>query len=395
MTRAVTASATAFSAPPATITTMPFSTSQLLDAVRATHVLTPLEQKLYMRMIHTAGDFGIDNDFEIFQAAGYCFDLNFGKDRTHNIIAVADFLSVMGEKVKGTLGENDAISPDFFTRGRPGFFLATPQGTVYFIKEACDGSLVYYNPLLNAFADASSIPITGKEKLVVLNKSTHPAMETYCGAPTPDQPVEGKFYHEKQDGRKCGIHALHAFLGFPIVDETQLSLLKLEMTTDATYTSYLRRGVDPSLLPRGQIDHYKNIARFRLAQTSLFQADLGNNANHLLMLLQLLVRQGKIEPKYLPCRTYGIFLSRLETEYAARKGLCSEDQEWDEPFLEKLLIAVDEDLNAHRAEMGQIDQKLKEILDAEEKYNQPAALRHSRNDCLNPAAKAFRHLGKC
>ncbi|HEY5259560.1 MAG TPA: hypothetical protein VIJ46_02850, partial [Rhabdochlamydiaceae bacterium] len=293
MTRAVSASTTAFSSPPIPTNPLPFSTNQLMDAVRATHVLTPLEQKLYMRMIHCAGDFGIDNDFEIFQAAGYCFDLNFGKDRTHNIITVADFLSVMGEKAKGTLGENDAISPDFFTRGRPGFFLLTPERTVYFMKEACDGSMVYYNPLLNAFVDGAQIPVTGKEKLVVLNKSSHPELETYCGAPTPDQPIEGKFYHEKQDGRKCGIHALHAFLGFPIVDETLLSLLKLEMTTDATYTSYLRRGIDRSLLPRGQIDHYKNIARFRLAQTSLFQADLGNNADHLAKLLQLLVRQGK------------------------------------------------------------------------------------------------------
>ncbi len=339
-------------------------TEELIAAVTHSAVLSTLQKKFYLQMIHCVAQFGIANDRELFNAAGYCFDMNFGPDYPHNMITLQDYLAVMGDEVKATLGEIDYIDAQSFAHDRPGFFLLTPTRTIHFLKEETSGSLVVYNPQTDAFEDSAALPVTGQDKLVVLNKSSHPKPAAFFDIPTPDHSANGKFYHPMQEERKCAIHAAHAFIGFPAIDETVLSLLKLEMATDLTYSSEMpedRWEMDPSLLPQGQIKHYKNRARFKFAQTSFYQAELGNNQQEVILILKLMAETGTIDKKYGDARTYGLNVCDVAMTYAKENGLYSEDQACDEGFILAVLEAVNGDLAKDKTTLDALDQKIREM----------------------------------
>jgi hypothetical protein len=331
------------------------SADQLLAALKYSQNLSRLEQRILEQMCLCVAAYGIDNDQALFEAADHCFDVNFGGAHVRNIITVADYAAVMGEEVQETLGGTDCISADFFAHSRPGFFLLNPDQTIYFVKEGADRSLVYYDFRSDDFADSAQLPIQGTAKIVVLNKSTSPALATYFNTPTPLEPVDGKFYHEQQDGRKCGIHATHAFVGFPVVDETMLSLCKLEQLVNLECQQHRHRAP-------GQIAYYKSKARFEFAQSNLFQADLGNNADQMHSLLLLLASGGKIDPKYLNARTYELRLGGADVEYAASHGLAVENQDWfDGGFLSTVIEIVDKDLAKDQEVLTKLDQQMEEM----------------------------------
>jgi len=361
-------------------------------AISNSKVLDVQQKKLYSQMIDCVARYGTENNQELFNAAGHCFDRSFGPNTCNNIITIAEYNGVMGEeKTQGTLGENDYISPDFFAHDRPGFFLLTPYPVreVRFLKEkeGDKDALVLYDPKTDTFIESASMPVTGREKLVIPNRSKEPVLATFYGHPTPDVPVEGKFYHEKQDDRKCGIHAVHAFLGYPVINETQLSLMKLEEITKSTFPLeipgrqplYFYLGnrkymdaseVDLSGFTPSQIAHYKNATRFRFAQTSFYQSDLGADKNDLLMILKSMAAQGIIDQKYSNARRYEININEKSVEYAKNKGLFLESQAWDIDVITRALNAVNSELANNRSVIEDLDQRLEKHDDAQRQHIQ-------------------------
>lgn len=324
-------------------------------------VLNELEKKYYSQMIECVASYGIENNLELFNAAGYCFDMHFGlPNQPNNIITIENYLAVMGEDVKKTLGENTDITSDFFAHDRPGFFILRPDGQIFFLKEGPDKSLLYYNACDDSFQDSSAIEIDGKEKLVILNKTSFPLLETNYSHPTPNGPVDGKFYHEKQDGVKCTIHAVHAFLGFPVINQTQVSLSYLEKLTELCWSEHVNHP-HPNSLPLGQINYYKSITRFEYAQTSLFQADLGIDTYEILKLIQLMARQGTIDNKFWRTEMYGIHIGARDIEYAIIKGFASKDQVWDESLTRRVIEAAREDLEKDRVQLDDLDFKISQL----------------------------------
>jgi hypothetical protein len=346
--------------------------AELLVIVKHSAILNAPEKMIYTQMIECVAQFGIGNHQELFKAANFCFDTNFGAGRDHSIITIEDYLSLMGEEVKATLGENDYISPDLFAHHRPGFFLLTSAGSIHFLKENAEGVLVMYDPQKDAFVESASFPTTGQEKLVVLNKSHHLVLDTYYSTPTPNQAE--KFYHEKQEDQKCGIHAIHAFLGFPVINETQLSLMKLEKITSSNFPFQipeLRWQIDAKVLEKkeahaseldlssisaARIAYFKDAERFKWAQTREFQADLGHHTEDLVMILKQLATQEVIEAKYGNVRMYGINIVNAAVKYAKEKKLFSEN--WDIKFATSVLEKVNEDLAKTKQIIDALDQKL-------------------------------------
>jgi len=317
------------------------SLNELLTKISHSTALNEDEKKIYSQMIHCVADYGIDNDFELFLSSDYCFDVDFGAGCTHNIITTQNYLSIMGEDVKGTLGENDDINADYFAHDRPGFFLLTPGKAIYLLKEGTAGSLVYYDVQQDAFVDSSSIQISGQEKLAVLNKSTFPLPDAFFGTPTPRTPIEGKFYHEKQERAKCGIHAIHAFIGFSVVNETELSLMRLEeiaeKNRDVLIEKHcLERGLSNSLSP-SQIGYFQDLARFNMAQTAAFLPELGNVPEHILKILHHMADRGTIESKYKNTSVYEVNIPVSLVKYAKQNGYDFETEGLDINLMQKLI----------------------------------------------------------
>lgn len=351
------------------------SASDLLSAIEQSQALTQQQKKLYVQMLHCVAEWGIGNDLELFMAVDFGFDLSFGPGLTHNIITIEDYLGIMGEKVQATLGKNDSITVEIFARNRPGFFLLTPDTQIYFVKEGVNGAFEHYDMKKDAFVESSDLPISGREKLVIANKDTFAKPDTYVAEETP-----GKFYHEKQQASKCGIHAAHAFLGFPIIDDTKASLMKLEKLTNDTYpgqiAEYLnRRGKkasDASLLPRGQIAYFQKKARFELAQNSNCHVELGNATAELHLLLKQLAHDGSIDKKYKEIQMSDITIPGSLVTYAKAKQLYTAGQEWTEELLGKWLQAIEADLTASRTERMELDDEIAQFGDEPKLLPQPA-----------------------
>lgn len=328
--------------------------AELLKDIEHSKVLNADEKRLYSQMVNCVATFGTDSDIELFNAADYAFDLDFGSDYPHNIITIKNYISMMGDELKDNLGENDYISSDIFAHDRPGFFLLTPNKDVYFLKEGSDANLLLYDPQKDVFIESHSLPISGEEKLVIPNKSTQPQMDTYFGIHTPDRPIEGKFYHEKQDSGKCVVHAAHAFLGFPVINETQLSLMKLEELNNLEWSSLIEK-------PDGQVIENLNSNRFQFVQTASIRADLGNEAHDIIMILKYLAAKGIIDKKYQDVRLYSIRIGRVAVEYALSKHLYVQGQEWNEELSQKVLEEVKRDVESNRETLEKLDRQIENM----------------------------------
>ncbi len=271
-------------------------------------LLSKTEKKYYKQMIDCVEQFGRDNDPELFKAAGYCFDTNFGS-HTRNMLTVSYYLNVMAE---------DQLNADL-AKDRPGFFLITQSCQVYFFKNEGE-KLFYYNSETDQFKDSSTFSTQDDDKLVVLNKTALIKPETFFSTPTPIKPINNKFYHEKQDLGKCGIHATHAFLGYPVINENQFSLLKLEEFTNQAIQSRTKQILlrhEKGMLPLSeQTAFYPDNIRFSLAQTESCRAESGNDAYEILNLLKSMASQGLIEKKYENLSIHTYFLGNLKEEVA-------------------------------------------------------------------------------
>lgn len=248
-------------------------------------VLSPTEKTLISKMQDAVQKYGLDNDLELFNAAGFCFDTDLG-GKIRNMTQLTDYLAIVC---------SPTIEPEL-AAGRPGLFLITPTSEVIFIKNEANDSLVYYDNKSDAFLDAAHYPISGQEKLVVLNRSNTPQSKTFFGTPTPNIEVNGKFYHEQQDMGKCIIHSAHAFVGQPFIDETTFSLLKLENATQIDFTHRLQCPEPKDAFLSHQT--LKNQIRFDGAQSNSYVSDQGNSVYELFQHLQHLSSLGLLESKY-------------------------------------------------------------------------------------------------
>jgi len=332
-------------------------------------VLEPQQKQLYLDMLQCVAQFGVDNDLELFTAVGFGFDLSFGENQIRNIITVEDYLSIMGDKVKETLGKNDSLTVEIFARNRPGFFLLTPDKKVYFLKEDVNENFEHFDPKKDEFVASAELPIGGKDKLVIPNKTTFPKPETYFATATRDKAVDGKFYHEKQQAGKCVIHAAHAFLGFAVIDDTQASLMKLEKLTTDIYpgriTEYLnrsgRKAAAIAQMPKGQIAHFQKKTRFELAQAANCHVEYGNATAELMMLLKQLADDGCIDKKYKELVTYDITIPKSLVKHAKANQRYIDGQEWNEELLRTWLRMIENELAFFRNDIFALDDEIAEF----------------------------------
>ena len=281
-------------------------TEELIQIINTSKSLSSQQKKHYLALVECTETFGIHNDMELFFAAGKCHDRLFSSSHPRNIISIENLARCFGEQIAPTLGENSLfINAQYFAENRLGFFMLVekPRPVVYFLQKGLDDSLEYYSPVADRFEDASSLPVTGKEKLVVLNQTEFSPPETYFGTFTPQNRVQGKFYHEIQDGLLCGIHAAHAFLGFPILNTTLLTLFNLEY-----YTSI-------------SVNLDKRARCFELANLDWAHARAGNNANRIIYAFKCLAKEEKVPSKYGNLQMRSIEVSQDSFKFLMKKGI--------------------------------------------------------------------------
>lgn len=282
------------------------SYSTLINTVLYSKSLNTDEKKCYQQMIDCVEQFGINNDQELFKAAGYCFDTSFST-KIRNIVSVEDYANIMCIDL-----EDDTLDVSL-AKDRPGVFLLshTNNPSVYFLKEnSSGGSLVYYDTQTDQFIDISQLKLSGSDKLVVLNKNRMPVPDAYFATHTPKTAISGQFYHEKQEMGKCAIHACHAFLGYPVINDTALSLFKLENLTCMAFKSLI--GNKLSTLPLGQVQFILDQTRFRLAQTGECKAESSNDIGEILMVLKQMASHGAIDSKYTHLNSFEIHKNALQ-----------------------------------------------------------------------------------
>lgn len=323
------------------------SSSILTQTIDQSKILNTEEKKFYSQMIQCVDQFGINDDFQLFIAAGYCFDTDF-KSKTKNMISVAEFLSFVGENVNENLGlNNDYINANYFAHDRPGFFLLTAEQhpKVYFLREGADGSLVYFDPNTDQFVCADSIPTKGDEKLVVLNKNKFPKEKTYFSSHTPNEPVNGSFYHEEQNSGKCAVHSCHAFLGFPAINETQLGLIKLEEIVQAEVKNHHKDPENSGWNFNSASSQLSDYIRFQHIQGGSFQADAGSNADHIATILQQMASAALIDKKY-GSFTKLTMSGKHQIKFAKENKIdFDNDSYWNENDLTLILEKIEERLD--------------------------------------------------
>jgi hypothetical protein len=295
------------------VTALAQKPSESVNEINQSKALSEKEKLIYKSMIDCVALYGDANDQELFKAAGFCFDLHLGFG-TRNIFRIRDFVELMGETVQKTLGENEVIEAGYFAHDRPGFFLIS-NGTVRFLKEGEDGAIMLFDPHQDIWVKSSTLPTTGDEKMVVLNRDKFQPPKAYIATETRGAPAEGRFYHEEQDMGKCVIHSFHALLGYPVIHENHLSMMNLEIYTQAEVSGHLEmlkctRGIP--YLPRGQLTALTERKRFEAAQTKFYQSQFGNDISSMPMFLKYLSSEGLIEDKYKNATCHKISLSDEE-----------------------------------------------------------------------------------
>ncbi len=323
----------------------------ILDVHALAHssAVTQLQKKYISQVVESVHKYGMDNLLELFNACGYCFDFDFFSGATRSMITINEYLALMGEEVQPTLQKISCINADYFAHNRPGFFILTPQKEAFFLKEAENESLVVYDPSQDQFVDASSFPISGNERLVILNKNQFPEPETYFATSTPDSAIDGKFYHENQTNQVlCAVHAAHAFVGFPFVNQTELSLLNLENTLK------LQINLSDRQYSNSEIEEM----RFDLAmKTDVFQADMGNSPENIKDLLVYTSSKGLIDAKYMHVQVRSISYSELLRGFAWNHGIY-----FNENTIEDFFIRINKQIDQMFPDLEAIFWDLKEKL---------------------------------
>ncbi len=328
--------------------------------------LSSLEKKLYKQMLRCVDECGTNRPMDLFEAAGHCLDTDLGSE-TRNMSTIQAYADLMGDTVGNTVGKNEVLDPAVLTAGRPGFFLITPPPNqqLYFLKADEKGSFSHYDLQSDSFIPSEALPITGKELLVLPNRTDFPTPAAYVSTPTIDQKLEeGHFYHEEQELGKCAIHAIHAFIGAPVVNPNQLSLLKLEQIVESDAEHYKDKLKTPT-----QMELFKKEIRFNTAQSGCIQAELGNDEGSVTMLLKILAENGAIDSRFQEVQTFKTTITSEAIRAAHLSGAMQPGEALTEEHLTKLKTEIEKELSSNQEKIDALKQALGAMEAAGTHYN--------------------------